>query len=145
MIFSGSYDGEIAIYSRDAHGDYSLYRTISMRKFNPSSNMTCLCYQQKRNTLIIGTNAGEIFFIDIDKNKLVSKCDTRSGEIEKFVLFDQENLLLSFNKKTEIYGLYLPPHLKKFKPSCHLVSEQTHTKISCVTMGLNNKRCYIGF
>lgn len=58
---------------------------------------------------------------------------------------EEDNILLSFSKKAEIFGLYLPPHLKKFKPSCHLVSELNSAKISSVVMSPKNNRCYIGF
>lgn len=104
-----------------------------------------MSFQNRRNTLIIGTNLGEVYFLDIDKNKMISKCETKSGDIESFVQLEEENILLSFSKKAEIFGLYLPPHLKKFKPSCHLVSEHQSVKISSVAMCKNNKRCFIGF
>jgi hypothetical protein len=145
MIFSASSDGEVAIFDRDFHGDFNLYRSVSMKKMNPSATISTLCYQEKRNTAIIGTNTGEIFFVDIDKNKIISQCDTKAGDIEKFVHFEQDNILLSFSKKAKIFGLYLPPHIKKFKPSCHLVSEQSQSKISSVVMSEKNKRSYIGF
>lgn len=81
MIFSASYDGEISIFERDANGDFNHSRTVSIKKMSPSSNITSLCYQHKRNTLIIGTHLGEIFFLDIDKNKMISKCETKGGDV----------------------------------------------------------------
>ena len=74
MIFSASYDGEIAIFDRDIHGDFNIYRNISMKKMNSTSNITALCYQHSRYTLMVGTSSGEIIFVDIDKNKMISKC-----------------------------------------------------------------------
>lgn len=75
---------------------------------------------------------------------MISRCETKAGDIEEFIQLEEDHILLAFSKKAEIFGLYLPPHLKKFKPSCHLVSEQA-AKISSVTMSHSSKRCYIGF
>ena len=30
------------------------------------------------------------------------------------------HMLVTFNKKYDVFGVYLPPHSKKFKGSCHL-------------------------
>ena len=122
MIFSASYDGEVAIFDRDIHGDFNIYRNISMKKMNSTSNITALCYQHSRYTLMVGTSSGEIIFVDIDKNKMISKCETKAGDVEKFISLEESHILLSFSRKTEVFGIFLPPHSKKFKPSCHLVS-----------------------
>jgi len=58
IIFSASYDGEIAIFERDNNGDFNFTRTVSIKKMNGLSNITSLCFQHKRNTLAIGTNFG---------------------------------------------------------------------------------------
>ena len=134
----------MALFDRDRHGDFNHYRTISIKKMSPGSSITALCYESKRNTLAIGTNSAELFFMDIDKNKLISRCETKGGEIEHLFHCQDEHVLLAFTKKTEIFGIYLPPHSKKFKPSCHLISEHS-TKISSVAMNGDSKRCYIGF
>jgi hypothetical protein len=47
--------------------------------------VTALSYQGKRNTLIIGTQTGEVYFLDIDKNKMISRCETKAGDIEEFI------------------------------------------------------------
>ena len=93
---------------------------------------------------MIGAQTGQIYFLDIDKNKLVSRCQTRAGDVEELVQLQDDTILLAFTKKAEIFGLYLPPHPKKFRPACHLVSEQA-AKISSVAMSKGSKRCYIGF
>lgn len=145
MVFSASYDGEVAIFERDIHGDFNHLRSLSIRKVNPQATVSALCYEHNRNTLIIGTNIGDVYFMDVDKNKIITKCETHGGDIEHFIHFPEEAILLSFTKRAEIFGLYLPPHLKKFKPSCHLVSDQSTSKINTVAMSLKNKRCYLGF
>lgn len=51
-----------------------MVRSVSIKKLNATANVTALTYQAKRNTLIIGTQSGEVYFLDIDKNKMISKC-----------------------------------------------------------------------
>ncbi len=58
MIFSASADGDVAIFEKDPNGDFTHFRNISLRKLSQNANMTCLYYQHKRSTLIIGTNTG---------------------------------------------------------------------------------------
>jgi hypothetical protein len=70
------------VFERDGNGDFNNTRTLSIKKLCPQANVTSLSYQNKRNTLIIGTNMGEVYFLDIDKNKMISKCETRAGDIE---------------------------------------------------------------
>jgi hypothetical protein len=93
--------------------------------------------------LIIGTNLGEIYFIDIDNNKIVSTCETKAGEINFMIQLHELSILLVFSKKSEIFGVYLPPHSKKFKPSCHLINDQS-LKICSVNMSQQKNRCYLG-
>ncbi len=99
MIFSASYDGEIAIFEKDVHGDFNRTRTMSVKKVSPLAGVTVLCFQHQRNILIIGTNMGQIYFMDVDKSKIISKCETRAGDIETFFYLRQDNILLSFSKK----------------------------------------------
>lgn len=73
-IFSASYDGEIAIFNRDAVGDFMFLRAFNLRKANPHAVVSSLDYHSPRNILIIGTNVGDTLFLDIDKNKIISFC-----------------------------------------------------------------------
>ena len=47
-----------------------MVRSVSARKLSVGATVTSLGYESKRNTLMIG----KIYFLDIDKNKLVSRC-----------------------------------------------------------------------
>ena len=60
--------------------------------------------------------------MDVDKNKVLSVYQTNLGDIQDFNQIDDTPLLLAYSRKGGVFGIYLPPHLKKFKPSCHLVS-----------------------
>jgi hypothetical protein len=74
-------------------------RNVSIKKLSASANVTALTYQAKRNTLIIGTQIGEVYFLDIDKNKVISKCETKAGDIEELIQLEEEHILLAFSKK----------------------------------------------
>lgn len=143
MIFSASQDGQLAIFERDKHGDFTHIRSLHLKKTDPLASVSALCYEPGRNMLIIGANTGDIYFVDVDKAKIISKSSPQAGDIEEFSILSSHSILLSFTKKAEILGLYLPPHIKKFKPSCHLISE-TQAKITAVAMGKSNQRCYLG-
>lgn len=67
----------MAIFERDPHGDFNRTRSLSLKKVDPQATVSALCYEPQRNTLIIGTNTGDIYFMDVDKTKIISKCEPK--------------------------------------------------------------------
>jgi hypothetical protein len=82
--------------------------------------------------------------MDVDKNKVIAVFNTNFGDIQSFSQIDSFPLVLAFTRKGGFFGIYLPPHIKKFKPSCHLVTE-TVSRVSCAVTSRVNIRSYVGY
>lgn len=121
--------------------DYIHLRTLNGKKTHPNISIESVEYEAKRNIIMLGTNQGEILFLDVDKNKITHEIKIDHCEILAFLLKLEMSLLLCVTKKYEIYTVYLPPHSKKFKIGTHLVTESSHP-ISVVIKTINNNRYF---
>ena len=119
VIIGCCQDCEIPIFGKDESNDYAHLRTLNPRKSYPKVSIQVLEYEIRRNILIIGTHSGDIIFMDVDKNKVTNLIQTHSSsEILYFKINYKVLNVLILNKNNEVFGVFLPPHSKKFKPSC---------------------------
>lgn len=153
MIFSASEDGEIAIFTPNTAGEFALYRSLHAHKLNPQAIVLALVYSRNKHLLVVGTNIGELYFVDIDKNRVICSCQTSVGEVQALIPLVDSPLILCFSKKAEIFGVYLPPHANKFKSACHLICEMkerggrkdnSEKQPSIETVAVSKNGCYIG-
>lgn len=105
-------------------------------------------YEQHRNILMLGTTGGNIIFMDTDKNRVTNYIQTGFGsDIVHLLINPSVPNLMIFDKDSAILGLFLPPHSKKFKPSCSLGldSKFAETKVSAVATSSKKMSCFIGY
>ena len=74
-------------------------RTLTPKKTHADLVIECLEYEGKRNILIIGSNTGDILFMDVDKNKLTNVFQSNSSEIQNICLKPTVPMVVAFNKK----------------------------------------------
>ena len=93
--------------------------------------------------MIIGSSTGDILFMDVDKNKLTNVFKSNSPELQTICLKPTVPMVVTFNKKYEIFGVYLPPHSKKFKGACELEGESKQ-RVNVVIPSEKTNRYFIG-
>ena len=121
VIIGCCQDCEIPVFGKDESSDYVHLRTLNPRKSYPKISIQMIEYECKRNILIIGTNSGDVIFMDVDKNKVTNYIQT-NAMVENVYFKLNYNIpnVLIFNKNNEVSGVFLPPHSKKFKFGCNL-------------------------
>lgn len=72
MIFIGCQDGEIIVFGKDESHDYLHLRTLNPKRVESNLSIEVMEYEAKRNILMIGSNSGNILFMDVDKNKVTN-------------------------------------------------------------------------
>lgn len=128
IIIGCFHDGEIVVFGKDQSHDYGLLRCFNIRRAYPNSLVLALEYEEKRNILILGTSNGDIIFYDVDKNRATNCIEAKGLEIVKLAInYDIPNVL-AFGKNGEVFGVYLPPHSKKFKVACNILAQNSRNE-----------------
>lgn len=84
--------------------------------------------------------------MDVDKVRVINYIPTKNFEILSFSIKTEFPSFLSFGKNGQIFGVFLPPHSKKFKPFCNLqIANQVNPKIACVAMSKKTDKCYLAY